>query len=268
MLRMSRRALQSVADAGIPLSVAIGNHDYDVSSSTRPCQAFNQPDTFGMGFYARKPWFGGTFESETARGEAGADPGGTANHYLVQTVSGQRMLFLALELFPRDKVLAWASNLVHHRFPEHDVIVITHAYLDDRSGQRCRGGPFDGFSRIPGGEYSNDGEEMWEKHLKTWRNLRLVTSGHFIDGPRQSYLQQRGVHGNIAHAHFWNYQNWGFDNGSLVHTIRGGPNQASTLKLFKVQLPQNQVFMENVLPPAPSDGERAYPDFYHYRMRA
>jgi hypothetical protein len=268
MLRMSRRALQPVADAGIPLSVAIGNHDYDASSNTRPCEAFNQPDTFGLEFYGGKPWFGGTFESGTARGRAGVDPGGTANHYFVQRVSGHPMLFLTLELFPRDKVLAWASKLVHDRFPDHDVIVTTHAFLDDKTGQRCREVTYPGFSRAPGGEYSNDGDEMWEKHLKFWKNLRLVTSGHFINGPRQAYLQQRGVHGNIAHAHFWNYQNWGIEKGELVRSVRAGPHQASMLKLFKVQLPENRVFMENLLPSVPGEGEPAHPDFYHFRMRA
>ena len=256
MLKASRDALQPIMDAGIPFSVAIGNHDYDVGSDTRPCEAFNDPEAFGMAFYEGQPWFGGTFEAEAS--EPGPDPGGTVNHYVAQEIAGHPFLFLTLELFPRDKVMDWAYHLVRERFPDHEVAVTTHAYLH-REGHLCAGVGYDGFSREEGPEYSNDGEEMWERYFRKWPNLRLVSGGHFIDEPRQNYLEQTGDDGNIVHSHFWNYQNWGYRDGALFNTRREGENQAAMVKLFGVDLAGGEVHIENYLPPAGVEGEAADP---------
>ena len=256
MLKASRDALQPVMDAGIPFSVAIGNHDYDVASDTRPCEAFNDAEAFGQSFYDGQPWLGGTFEGEAAK--PGADPGGTANHYMTQEIAGHPFLFLVLELFPRDKVMAWADDLVKKQFPEHEVVVTTHAYVH-REGHLCTGVGYDGFSREEGPEYSNDGEEMWEKYFKTWPNLRLISGGHFIDEPRQNYLEQTGDAGNTVHSHFWNYQNWGYSDGELFNTRREGENQAAMVKMFEVCFNENEVYIENVIPPAGVEGEPADP---------
>ncbi len=259
MLKASREALQPVMDAGIPLSVAIGNHDYDQGSDTRPCEAFNHADAFGRAFYNGQPWFGGTFQAETA--DPGPDPGGTANHYLTQRIAGRRFLFLTLELFARDKVMAWADQLVKERFPDHEVIVTTHAYLH-RQGHLCTGVSYDGFSREPGPEYSNDGQELWNKFFKTWPGLRLISSGHFIDEPRQNYLEQIGEAGNMVHSHFWNYQNWGYRDGRLFNTRREGEYQAAMVKMFELCLAANEVRIENRIPPAGVEGEPAVPAYH------
>ncbi len=259
MLKDCRQALQPVMDAGIPMSVAIGNHDYDSASDTRPCNAFNDPAAFGREFYEGQPWFGGTFEEEA--GEPGQDPGGTANHYVLSDVGGRSILFLTLELYPRDKVMAWADGLVKDTYPDREVIVNTHAYLH-RQGHLASGVGYDGFSRTPGPEYSNDGEEMWERYFRTWANLRLVSGGHFIDEPRQNYLEQTGDHGNTVHSHFWNYQNWGYEDGELYNTRREGQYQAAMVKMFDVRLDDGEVHIENYIPPAGVEGEPADPDYH------
>jgi len=259
MLKASREALQPIMDAGIPLSVAIGNHDYDLGSNTRPCAAFNDPAAFGRAFYTGQPWFGGTFEEEHP--EPGADPGGTVNHYVLQEIAGRPFLFFVLELYPRDKVLAWADTLARERFPNHEIIVTTHAYLH-REGHLATGVSYDGFSRTPGAEYSNDGEEMWERYFRTWPNLRLISSGHFIDEPRQNYLAQTGKHGNTVHSHFWNYQNWGYQDNALINTRREGPNQAAMLKILELDTSGNQVHIRHYLPPANTEADPAHPNHH------
>lgn len=78
MLQKCRRGLAPIEKAGIPLSVCIGNHDYDRPSSERANSAWNQEDAFGMSLYRDAPGFGGTFEQEVD--PSGPDAGGTANH--------------------------------------------------------------------------------------------------------------------------------------------------------------------------------------------
>lgn len=259
MLKASREALQPVMDAGIPLSVAIGNHDYDSASDTRPCEAFNDSAAFGRAFYEGQPWFGGTFEDETD--DPGPDPGGAANHYVLLELGGRTFLFLTLELYPRDKVMDWADELVRVWYPTREVVVSTHAYLH-RQGHLATGVGYDGFSRDDGPEYSNDGEEMWERYFKHWPHLRLVSGGHFIDEPRQNYLEQAGEHGNTVHSHFWNYQNWAYDDGELYNTRREGQYQAATVKMFDVRLDEEEVHIENYIPPAGAEGDPADPNHH------
>jgi len=257
MLTVCREALQPVLDARVPLSVAIGNHDYDSGSDSRPCTAFNDRTAFGAGFYEGQPGFGGSFEAEAV--EAGRDPGGTVNHYFTLEAGGRKFLFLTLELYPRDKVMAWADGLVRNRLADHEIIVNTHAYLH-RQGHLTAGVSYDGFSREDGPEYSNDGAEMWERYFQHWSNLRLVTGGHFIDEPRQAYLAQTGAHGNLVHTHFWNYQNWGYRDGELYNTRREGDFQAAMIKMFRVHPAGDAVLIENFIPPAGVEGEPADPD--------
>jgi hypothetical protein len=263
MLRQASSALQPIRDAGVPLSVAIGNHDYDSGSDTRPCHAFNRPDTFGVAQYAGTSGFGGTFEAEEG---TGPDPGGSVNHYFTQVLGERPFLFITLELFPRDKVMAWASGLVHERFSGHEVVVVTHAYIN-RWGDLCEGFNYDGFSREEGPEYTNDGVSMWRRYFRTWKNLRLVMSGHFIDAPRQNYLPQTGEHGNLVHSHYWNYQNWGYQNGALYNIRGGGEHQAAFIKLVCVDAGKNQVTLRNYVPSARVAGEEAYPDRYPYHVQ-
>ena len=255
MLQQARAALQPVADAAIPISIAVGNHDYrDGGEHPRSAEAFNRPDTFGEAFYSTSPGFGSTFEQEADFGIA--HPGGTANHYFTLELAGEEFLFLTLEYYPRDAVMEWADAVVRERYPSHHVVVSTHAYLT-RQGELTTsnyGEP------ETGPEYSNSGQDMWQRYLQHWENLRFVFNGHFIDEPRQQYLEQTGVHGNTVHSHFFNYQNWAYRDGQLYNTRSGGQYQASVLRLFTIQFDDNTVRIRNFLPQANVDVEPATPE--------
>ncbi len=255
MLRLARAALQPIADTQIPFSVAMGNHDYrDDGEHPRSAAAFNHPDAFGLDFYRDAPGFKGTFEGETESDLP--HPGGTANHYFVLTLADEDFLFLTLEHYPRDAVMKWADALVRERYPDHHVVVCTHAYLT-RQGTLSSGRHGDNES--PGPEFSNSGEDMWHKYFRHWENLRFVFNGHFIDEPRQHYLQQTGVHGNIVHSHFFNYQNWGYKDGELYNTRSGGRYQAATVRLITIHFDENTVRIENYLPHVDDTVEPAHP---------
>jgi hypothetical protein len=242
MLIKSRNALQPIINRNIPLSVAIGNHDYDGNFSQRSSKAFNRKNTFGKLFYQNMPGFGGTFSQSENFSNTNIE--GTENHFYTLDVLGEKFLFLTLEYYPRDAVLVWANDLVQKQFPNHQIVVITHAYIDrfgklsnDRLDQN-KTGFFD----------SHNGEDMWNRYFKNWKNLRLIFSGHFIDYPRQSYLQQIGIHGNVVNSHFFNYQNWGFDNEEFVNKRKGLRYQASVIRLVTINMDENYVRLQNFLP--------------------
>ncbi|NLV44778.1 MAG: hypothetical protein GXY07_09785 [Candidatus Hydrogenedentes bacterium] len=247
MLQKARSALQPVMDSGIALSVAIGNHDYEPPGS-RSADAFNRSDTFGLDLYE------GTFEQES-EGPC-LDPGGTINHYSTQEIYGRPYLFLTLEYYPRDKVLDWADNLVRNQFPEHEVIVSTHAYLNEFGNLSAS----TYVQSAPGPEYSNSGISMWERYFKYWENLRFILNGHFINTPRQKYLEQTGAYGNVVHSHFFNYQNWGYKFGSLYYVTESGLNQAATVKIFTLYPASNRVVIRNYTPSAGKEIEAANPN--------
>lgn len=262
MLRESREALQPIVNSGIPFSAAIGNHDYDVASHSRSCLEFNHPEAFGGEFYQGSPHFGGTFEEES--NDPGLDPGGTVNHYFTRRIGGQDLLFLCLELYPRDKVMEWCDSLVHNKFPDHQVMVITHSYLN-RDGKLQSGGPsYVAFSSEVGSpEYSNGGGKMWGRYFRHWKNLIFISNGHFIGGLRQNYLQQKGANGNVVHSHFWNYQGWGYANGELyVPGPGGGENQAAMLKIIHFRPNANEIYIENYMPPINIEADPANPDLH------
>lgn len=250
MLHKARNVLQPVMDAGIALSVAIGNHDYEPMGS-RSADVFNRPDAFGLELYE------GTFEQETE--EPGLDPGGTINHYSTQEIYGRPYLFLTLEYYPRDKVLDWADNLVQNVLPDHEVIVSTHAYLNEYGNLSTS--TYN--QTVPGPEYSNSGASMWERYFKYWKNLRFILNGHFINTPRQNYFEQTGVHGNVVHCHFFNYQNWGYKFGSLYYVTESGLNQAATLKIFTLYPASNRVVIRNYTPSAGKEIEAAVPNTHN-----
>ncbi len=258
MMQASREALQPVMDADIPISIAIGNHDYDMTS-LRSTNAFNRNTAFGIEFYEGRTWFGGTFEIEAD--DPGKYPGGTANHYLIQEIEGRPFLFLTLEYRARDKVMEWADDLVTNRYPDHDVLINTHDFLT-RAGNLSTGRYV---TEPPGPDYSNNAAELWEKYLSNWENLRIIISGHYIDDPRQAYISLQGIHGNLVHVHFWNYQNWAFtSHGYMYNTRTGGDNQAAMIKMFKINLDDNMVNIQNYLPTIGITGDPARPSFHSY----
>jgi DNA repair exonuclease SbcCD nuclease subunit len=258
MLIKSRRALQPVIDCRIPVSVAIGNHDYDDVFSERSSTAYNLENTFGFTFYQDLPGFGGAFTQEGDDSGAGIE--GAENHYYSLRMEGENFLFLTLEYYPRDVVLEWANNLVKNHFPDHHVIVITHAYIDEFGKLSS-----DQSDRKDSGEADmNNGEDMWNECFKHWKNLRLVFSGHFIDYPRQSHLQRVGVHGNVVNSHFFNYQNWGYENGKLVNKRRGLRYQASVIRLVTVDMDDNSVHIKNFLPQKNMEVEASDPELHPF----
>ena len=264
MLAACRRGFAPLTQAGIPVSVCMGNHDYDRPSSLRTNSAWMDGAAFGASFYQNMRGFGGTFESESA--DPGPEPGGTVNHYFTFHAAGVDMLMLCLELGPREKVMKWADHLVRERFPNHSVVVFTHSYLHTDGTLVTDGTAFNpkgysGFSTEEGPEYTHDGKDMWERYLRHWPNLRMVHSGHAISGPRQASLAQKGEHGNPVAGLFYNWQEWGYDaeKKEMVHGL-AVEHGAAMIRLFHIRPAENTVHIANFLPSAGVEAEASTPE--------
>lgn len=264
MLASCRRGFGPITDAGIALSVCIGNHDYDRASVGRANGAWNQDEAFGMSLYEDAPGFGGTFEGESA--DPGPDPGGTANHYFTFDAAGVKMLMLSLEFGPREKVMRWADHLVRERFADHSVMVFTHSYLHTDGSIVGEGTAYNpkgyaDFSTQEGPEYTHDGSDLWDRYFRHWPHLRMVHSGHAIAGPRQAWLAQEGGAGNKVAGLFYNWQEWGYDE-EQGEMVRGLPVEhgAGMIRLFQVRPAEQTVHMANFLPSAGIEAEASVPE--------
>ncbi|HLA84890.1 MAG TPA: LamG-like jellyroll fold domain-containing protein [Thermoguttaceae bacterium] len=195
----------SVLDAaGVPYSMAIGNHD--IVHSTRGT-LFNSPTYFGPGSaYAAQSSIGGFFESLIGK---------TDNSYSTFSAGGEDWLVFSTEFAPRNEVIAWMDG-VATAHPNHNLILNTHAYLysdDTRYDWATYGtaqlwNPHDPNSYaalLASGTTVNDGQELWDKLVKKHANWKFVFNGHVLnDGT--GWAASAGNHGNVVHQILANYQ--------------------------------------------------------------
>lgn len=188
--RNAGSALARIDEAGIPMLIVPGNHDYDnMLRENRSLDMFNA--YFGPARYAGKSWFGGTFE-----------PGKAENAYATLDADGHKLLFVALEFGPRDEVLAWTDGLLE-RYADHKAIMITHCYMF-LDGSRNKPGDAHNPKTYPGASGANDGEDMWNKCFRKHGNVIAIYSGHQIPD-NISYNVDFGDRSNPV---FQSFQNW------------------------------------------------------------
>jgi 3',5'-cyclic AMP phosphodiesterase CpdA len=171
-------------DGQLPYLITMGNHDLS------PGRASLAPKYF------------------SAEAEA-FEEGRIDNSYAVVRIAGHDWLVLGLEFGPRNRVVAWAEQVLsaHAQLP---VVLFTHAYLysDGSRYDRTRvpHQPYhpDDYALTPD-EGINDGEDLWLKLVEPHENVRLVLSGHVIpDGTARSIATRAS--GSVVHQVLANYQ--------------------------------------------------------------
>jgi len=159
----------------LPFVFAVGNHDMGSEpgkfADTRNTTLFNE--TFPFEKMSQLPGFAGAYES-----------GKMDNVYYLFEKGNQKWMILNLEFGPRDEVLEWAGKTAAD-YPGRTVILNTHSYMYSDS---TRQGPGDnwrpqnyGIGKDTGPESVNDGEDIWNKLVKTNPNIRFVFSGHVLN---------------------------------------------------------------------------------------
>ncbi len=154
--------LRPITDAGLPMILTVGNHDtaavcpggsacpgQDAKLAVRDTSTWNSyypPARFGLE---------GVFE-----------PGKSDNGWRTFSAGGKDWLVLTVELWPRTAVIDWASHVVADH-PHHNVIVLTHSFLD-ADGQ---------LSTSSGGYGANSPATLWNA-LDDYPNVVMTFSGH------------------------------------------------------------------------------------------
>ncbi|MFN8196989.1 MAG: metallophosphoesterase [Nakamurella multipartita] len=161
---IARTAMQKLTSAGIPWIPAIGNHDTAAvcaGGSACPGQSAHVnvrgTATFNQYFPVSSfPAVNGTFES-----------GKVDNAWSTFTAGNMDWLVLNLELWPRAQVISWARDVVAGH-PQHNVIVVTHSYLN-------AGG---GIEQGNGGYGDTSPQYLYDNLVRPFSNVKLVFSGH------------------------------------------------------------------------------------------
>jgi len=185
--------VDTILDEGIPYVSCIGNHDYDGGVPSADLSDTTSWNThMGTGLYTERPWWDGDFYSS----------GKSENLYFRTTLGGRPTLVVVLEFYPRSAVLAWAGDVIEAN-PSHDVIIVTHSYLND-DGTLTEDDAEHGPSHYSLSD-SSSGVEMWAE-FKQYANVVAVFCAHHINGPNMAVLQSDGDEGNVVYQLFANWQ--------------------------------------------------------------
>ena len=170
-------AFDKLSDAGIPYSVVRGNHDSQTTTDETKLQ-FNA--AMADSKYASEITEEQRFKEDELE-----------NTYRTFSVGDEKFVSITLDYGPTDEELAWASS-VCKAYPDHKVIVTTHAYMFRDGTTLDKGDVVPPSNADPA---NNNGDEMFDKFVKQHENIVLVMSGH----DPSAYIATRkdiGVHGN------------------------------------------------------------------------
>lgn len=178
---VASRAMRPLEDADIPYSLALGNHDTaavcpggSACDPLRTRKLFRDTTTFNRYFTAARFGLEGQFEA-----------GKVDNGYTTYSAGGLKWMVLTLEMWPRPAVVAWAKQVVGTH-PDHNVVVVTHDYLDDLGGLG------------QGADYGDTPpQELYDELISQYANIRMVFSGH--TGTTATRVDT-GVHGNKIYS--------------------------------------------------------------------
>lgn len=198
-------------DGKVPYVAAIGNHDYDRNNPAgRTAYTKNFNAYFGPQRYAGKSWYKRQYPS-----------GSNENFYSIITLGGKQYLILVLECFPRNSALGWAAAVMKNH-PGIDTIVVTHAYTyyDNTRMDHCDSNSASSFAVAQ----DNDGEQVWEKFASKYSNIRLVLSGHVVQGDGTGRRTDIGVNGNLVNEILADYQSWPNGGNGYIRLITVKPS--------------------------------------------
>jgi hypothetical protein len=194
-------------DYKIPYILPLGNHDYDKNNpSGRTPYTKNFNAYFGPARYSGKTWYKGHWPS-----------GSNENLYATFEASGRRYLVIGLEFHPRTEALEWAGKVIAAN-PGREVIIATHSYMlpDNFRGDRC-----DHHIAAHG---NNVGEEMWQKLVSKYANIRMVLSGHVGNSGGAGRRTDVGLNGNLVNQMLSDYQSYANGGQGYLRIIRVQPS--------------------------------------------
>lgn len=225
-----------IIDGKVPYSFALGNHDMGSESGKF---ADTRNTSLANAFFSVK---------EIPNLIASLPKGKIDNLLSEFRIGDQKWMVLSLEFGPRNKTIAWADEMIA-KYPGHNFIVITHAYLYNDSTHHENDDWWlpekYGIGEDSGEEAPNNGGQLWEKLLKKHENISMVFSGHILKSGVGTLVSE-GENDNKVYQMLANYQKGveGSENGGngFLRIIKVDPeNQRIDVKTYSPWLDQ---FME------------------------
>lgn len=177
--------MKPLEDANLPYFIAIGNHDtravgWDGIAGSRG---------YGGSAYVGNPEcverlgaaqcntsllvrgtqeFNATFTAARYGAVKGAfEANKVDNSYSTFEAAGKKFMVLNLELWPRTEAVNWAKGVVAAH-PDHNVIIVTHSYLNGNGT----------IYSSNGGYSTNSPQYLYDNLVKLYPNVKMVFSGH------------------------------------------------------------------------------------------
>ena len=163
--------------ANIPYVLSAGNHD-----TRAVCDGGSACDNKSYITVRETPLFNQYFQGRFGRLAGQYQANDLTNMYSLFEAGNRKWMVLSLELWPRTEVIEWAKTVVQ-KHPQHNVIVVTHSYLE-------AGG---NISRSNGGYGANSPQYLFEQLISQYPNIRFVFSGHTGQAVVRTDV---GLHGN------------------------------------------------------------------------
>lgn len=152
-------------DNKVPYIISTGNHEYGYRASENGNTHF--PEYFPI--ERNKAWYDCAVAVYPNR--SGVESLENAAFEFEAPAWG-KILVVCNEFAPRDEVLAWTASLIDSdRYKGHKVIYLTHSLLEERTANYTDNEPYAISPR-------NWGKQVWEKLLKSSKNIVLAISGH------------------------------------------------------------------------------------------
>lgn len=173
----AQAAMRVLEAARMPYCMVPGNHDYGAGGNAADRTTMLN-EFFPLADRQGGPGWGGTYDKEPDRLD---------NNFQFMEAGGRKFLALGLEFGPRADVVRWANEVVGDH-PEHEVILLTHAYVyfDDTRYDWATHGPKQqwnphayGVAKASGGDV-HDGEQLWRGLVSRHRNVIMTFNGHVI----------------------------------------------------------------------------------------
>jgi len=195
-LTRASRAFALLEEAGLPYSIAVGNHDtrgvgWDHNGGyggapyvlNPECVERFSPEVCQMSVLVRHTEeINAVFDADRFGNVRGAfEPGKIDNLYSTFQAEGYTWLVLDLELWPRPEVVDWANDVVRDH-PDANVMVNMHSYLTGRGA--LDKSAYDGITTP---------RQLWRQFISRHENISLVTCGHV---GKARVRVDRGVEGN------------------------------------------------------------------------
>lgn len=151
-------------DHKLPYVLATGNHDYGHKSAEYRSTKYDQ-------YFSPEQ----NHLNKSALREVGPMLNGQASTvnavYEFDVNNAKKILVMVLEFAPREEVVLWAKGVVdQEKYANHDVILLTHTFLNSKSERMVK----EGYKIVD----ANYGEALFTKLIQPAKNIRLVLSGH------------------------------------------------------------------------------------------